>query len=184
MAEAPLWVFGYGSLMWNPGFAYEDRVLATLPGYARTFCMRSIHHRGTDANPGLVLALDRTAGAACRGLAFRVAAGQAGSTLDYLRERELISSAYLEERHAVTLDHGTQVEAVAYVVDTSHVQYCGGLPLETQARIIARAVGGRGPNTEYLYNTVAHLGELGIADPDLEWLVARVRRLADEGSPD
>ncbi len=109
-----------------------------------------------------------------------MAAAQAGATLDYLRERELISSAYLEERHAVTLDHGTQVEAVAYVVDTAHVQYCGGLPLATQAEIIARAVGGRGPNTEYLYNTVAHLTELGIADPDLEWLVARVRGLAGD----
>jgi cation transport protein ChaC len=183
MADAPLWVFGYGSLMWNPGFAHEDRVLATLPGYARTFCMRSIHHRGTEANPGLVLALDRTPDAACRGLAFRVAARDADATLTYLRERELISSAYLEERHSVTLDHGAEVEAVAYVVDTAHVQYCGGLPLETQAQIIARAVGGRGPNTEYLYNTVAHLTELGIADPDLEWLVARVRHLADAGSP-
>jgi cation transport protein ChaC len=111
-----------------------------------------------------------------------VAGRDADATLAYLRERELISSAYLEERHSVTLSHGASVEAVAYVVDTGHVQYCGGLPLETQAEIIARAVGGRGPNTEYLYNTVAHLAELGIADPDLEWLVARVRQLAEAGS--
>lgn len=180
MADAPLWVFGYGSLVWNPGFEHEDRVLATLPGYARTFCMRSIHHRGTDERPGLVLALDRTLGAACRGVAFRVPSARAGATLDYLRERELISSAYLEERHPVTLDHGPTVEAVTYVVDTAHVQYCGGLPLETQAQIIAQAVGGRGPNTEYLYNTAAHLTELGIEDADLDWLVARVRAIAGD----
>jgi cation transport protein ChaC len=181
MADAPLWVFGYGSLVWNPGFEHEDRVLATLPGYARTFCMRSIHHRGTDERPGLVLALDQTQGAACRGVAFRVPSARAAATLEYLRERELISSAYLEERHPVTLDHGPTVEAVTYVVDTAHVQYCGGLPLETQAQIIARAVGGRGPNTEYLYNTAAHLAELGIEDGDLDWLVARVRAIAGGG---
>ncbi len=182
MTQSPLWVFGYGSLMWNPGFRFEDRVLATLPGFARTFCMRSIHHRGTDADPGLVLALDPTPGAACHGLAFRVAPGDADPTLDYLRERELISSAYLEERHSVTLAHGDRVEAVTYVVDTGHVQYCGGLPLETQAQIIARAVGGRGPNTEYLYNTASHLAELGIEDSDLSWLVGRVRHIT--GSAD
>ncbi|MGI1662597.1 gamma-glutamylcyclotransferase [Palleronia sp. KMU-117] len=176
----PLWVFGYGSLVWNPGFDHEDRVLAMLPGYARTFCMRSIHHRGTDERPGLVLALDRAQGAACRGVAFRVPAVRAAATLEYLRERELISSAYLEEVHPITLDHGPTVEAVTYVVDTAHVQYCGGLPLETQAQIIARAVGGRGPNTEYLYNTAAHLAELGIEDADLDWLVARVRAIAGE----
>lgn len=178
MANTTLWVFGYGSLMWNPGFPFEERVLATLPGFARTFCMRSIHHRGTDEVPGLVLALDPTPEAACHGLAFRVAPDHADPTIAYLRERELISSAYLEERHPVTLAHGETVEAVTYVVDTAHVQYCGGLPLETQARIIARAVGGRGPNNEYLYNTAAHLAELGIEDPDLEWLVSRVRALA------
>lgn len=177
MTDGTLWVFGYGSLMWNPGFPFEDRVLATLPGFARTFCMRSIHHRGTDEVPGLVLALDPMPEAACHGLAFRVAPDHAEPTIAYLRDRELISSAYLEQRHPVTLAHGETVEAVAYVVDTAHVQYCGGLPLETQAQIIARAVGGRGPNTEYLYNTAAHLTELGIEDPDLDWLVSRVRAL-------
>jgi cation transport protein ChaC len=140
--------------------------------------MRSIHHRGTPADPGLVLALDAEPAAVCRGLALRAHDDQREAVLDYLRERELISSAYLEERHPVMLADGQTVEAVTYVVDTAHVQYCGGLPLETQAQIIARAVGGRGPNTEYLYNTAAHLTELGIEDPDLDWLVSRVRALA------
>jgi glutathione-specific gamma-glutamylcyclotransferase len=173
----PLWVFGYGSLMWNPGFGCAERIRATLPGFARTFCMRSVHHRGTAEAPGLVLALDPHPGAVCRGVAFRVPHGEEGGTLQDLRERELISSAYLEETHDVVLDDGRQVPALAYVVDTGHVQYCGGLDLETQARIIATAVGGRGPNTEYLWNTVAHLAELGIRDPDLVWLSGRVRAL-------
>lgn len=177
MTAEPLWVFGYGSLMWNPGFAWEERMPATLPGFARTFCMRSIHHRGTVESPGLVLALDPMPEASCRGLAFRVAAGEEGGTLQYLRERELVSSAYLEETHRLALDDGREVTALAYVVDTDHVQYCGGLDLETQARIIASAVGGRGPNTEYLWNTVSHLAELGIEDSDLVWLSERVRAL-------
>jgi cation transport protein ChaC len=177
MTSEPLWVFGYGSLVWNPGFHWDERVPATLPGFARTFCMRSIHHRGTEENPGLVLALDPTPDASCRGLAFRVRAGEEGATLMSLRERELISSAYVEETLRIALDDGREVDALAYVVDTAHVQYCGGLDLETQAQIIAQAVGGRGPNTEYLWNTVAHLRELGIEDAELVWLSDRVRTL-------
>ncbi len=177
MADTPLWVFGYGSLMWNPGFAFDERVIARLDGFARSFCMRSIHHRGTPEDPGLVLALDPHDHASCEGLVLRVKAGGEAETLAYLRERELISSAYLELTHEVHLSDGRRVEAVTFVVDTEHVQYCRDLPLEEQAAIIARAEGGRGPNTEYLYNTAAHLTELGIHDPDLEWLTRRVQEL-------
>jgi cation transport protein ChaC len=173
-----MWVFGYGSLLWNPGFEVAQRRVATLADYARSFCMRSIHHRGTTEEPGLVLALDALRGARCEGLALAVAEGQEARTLDYLRERELISSAYLERTLEIALADGPTVTAVTYVIDPDHVQYCGGLALEEQARIIARAVGGRGPNTEYLYNTAAHLAEIGLHDPDLEWLAARVRSLA------
>jgi len=173
-----MWVFGYGSLVWNPGFEAKEKVIATLGDYARSFCMRSIHHRGTDDNPGLVLALDAHPGAACEGVAFCVHDGQEQAVLDYLRERELISSAYLERNLAINLSDGRRVTAVTYIVDPDHVQYCGNLPLEEQAGIIAHAVGGRGPNTEYLYNTSAHLTELGIHDDDLAWLVHRVRTLA------
>lgn len=179
MDDTPLWVFGYGSLMWNPGFPYRERVIATLPKYARTFCMRSIHHRGTEARPGLVLALDEHGGTQCQGLAFLVAGQKWHTALDYLRERELISSAYLEKVLPIDLSDGRKVDAVSYVVDTEHVQYCGSLLLEEQAGIIATAVGGRGPNTEYLYNTVLHLAELGIGDEDLTWLAERVRKLAE-----
>lgn len=176
-----MWVFGYGSLLWNPGFEVAQSRLATLSGYARSFCMRSIHHRGTVAEPGLVLALDAAEGALCEGLALAVRAGHEGRTLDYLRERELISSAYLERDLEVTLDTGERVSAVTYVIDAGHVQYCGGLPLEEQARIIARATGGMGPNAEYLFNTTAHLVELGLHDPELSWLAERVRELRAAG---
>lgn len=139
--------------------------------------MRSIHHRGTDEDPGLVLALDEAPGASCEGVALRAEPGQEAETLAYLRERELISSAYLEREVDLSLVDGRTVRALAYVIDATHVQYCGGLPLEEQAQIIARAVGGRGPNTEYLYNTASHLHELGLADPDLDWLVRRVQAI-------
>lgn len=173
-----IWVFGYGSLLWNPGFEVADSVIGTLPDYARSFCMRSIHHRGTDAAPGLVLALDQQAGKACEGVALQVVAGQEAQTLEYLRERELISSAYVEKELSVQLVDGREIAAVVYVIDEAHEQYCGNLELEEQAQIIARAVGGRGPNTEYLYNTAEHLASVGLHDPALEWLAARVREIA------
>lgn len=172
-----MWVFGYGSLLWNPGFEVAQSVGATLHDYARSFCMRSIHHRGTETDPGLVLALDELPGASCQGVALAVPAGQETQTLEYLRERELISSAYLEKDLNITLNTSETVTAVTYVIDADHVQYCGGLALEEQAQIIVRAVGGRGPNTEYLFNTTDHLAEIGLHDADLNWLANRVRAL-------
>jgi cation transport protein ChaC len=172
-----MWVFGYGSLLWNPGFDVAETVQARLTGYQRSFCMRSIHHRGTEDDPGLVLALDEHGSAFCDGVAMRVAPGTEEATLAYLRERELVSSAYLEKMLEIALADDRAVQAVTYVIDADHDQYCGGLPLEEQAQVIAKAVGGRGPNTEYLFNTVQHLDELGIADADLQWLCERVRYL-------
>ncbi|WP_431298333.1 gamma-glutamylcyclotransferase [Tabrizicola sp. BL-A-41-H6] len=174
--DTQLWVFGYGSLIWDPGFPVAERRIARARGWHRSFCMRSIHHRGTVDDPGLVLALDRAEAAFCDGVAFRVAPGAEAATVAGLRERELISSAYLETVLPVETAAGP-VEALAYVIDPDHVQYCGGLALEDQAGIIARAVGGRGPNRDYLWATTAHLEELGIADADLDWLADRVRKL-------
>ncbi len=171
-----LWVFGYGSLLWNPGFEPAQVKTAVLRDYTRSFCMLSIHHRGTEDDPGLVLALDATTGAQCTGVAFQVKPEQEGAVLAMLRERELISSAYVEE--IVQLQVGeTTLAALAYVIDPNHVQYCQ-FDLETQAKMIARAVGGRGPNTEYLYNTAAHLTQMDIRDDDMTWLVDRVRVLS------
>jgi cation transport protein ChaC len=173
--DGSLWVFGYGSLIWDPGFPVAERRIGRVDGWHRSFCMRSIHHRGTVESPGLVLALDRAEGASCQGVAFRVTPGAETATVAALRERELVSSAYLETRLAVETGEGA-VEALVYVIDPDHVQYCH-LELEEQARIIAGAQGGRGANRDYLWSTAAHLAELGIADPDLEWLAARVRGL-------
>jgi glutathione-specific gamma-glutamylcyclotransferase len=173
-----MWVFGYGSLIWSPGFPFAERHIARLDGWQRSFCMRSIHHRGTPEAMGLVLALDQIAGSACAGVAFRVEPGLEATTLQYLRERELISSAYLEHWLPVSLSTGRTETALAYVVDPHHTQYCGRLPPEDQARIIARAKGDRGTNRDYLFSTARHLTELGISDPDLNWLVARVAELA------
>ncbi len=171
------WVFGYGSLIWNPGFPVADRQIARLDGWHRSFCMRSIHHRGSVEAPGLVLALDRQENALCDGVAFAVAPGQEDATVTALRERELVSSAYLETMLPVTLRQGGTVTALVYVIDPDHDQYCGGLPLEQQARIIARSVGGRGSNRDYLFSTADHLSALGITDPDLVWLADQVRQI-------
>lgn len=171
-----MWVFGYGSLIWHPGFPVAEQRIARAEGWHRSFCMRSIHHRGSEAEPGLVLALDRAEDAYCMGVAFRVAEGAEADTLAALRERELISSAYLET-HVPVRSGGDSFDCLTYVIDPDHVQYCGGLALEEQARIIAHATGGRGPNRDYLWNTAQHLADLGIADADLEWLSQRVRDL-------
>ncbi len=170
------WVFGYGSLLWNPGFTPVRQVKARLHDYHRSFCMLSIHHRGSEEDPGLVLALDAQQGGQCTGVAFQVADEDAETVHAELRARELISSAYYEDIVELTSDEGEKIPALAYIINRDHVQYCQ-FDLEKQAQIIAKAVGGRGPNTEYLFNTAAHLTELGIKDAEMAWLVARVRAL-------
>jgi len=172
-----MWVFGYGSLIWNPEFPVAERCIARVMGWQRSFCMRSIHHRGSVEEPGLVLALDAHSEGQCDGVAFRVAKGHEAATLAALRERELISSAYLETRIPAHLDDGSVVEALCYVIDRDHEQYCGGLSLEEQAQIIAKAIGGRGRNCDYLWATAGHLAELGIEDHDLTDLAEQVRVL-------
>ncbi|MEM1234118.1 MAG: gamma-glutamylcyclotransferase [Pseudomonadota bacterium] len=180
--EAPqnTWVFAYGSLIWNPGFEPAESVLARLGGYGRSFCMWSIHHRGSEEEPGLVLALDAEDAAHCDGMAFRLPEAGHDEILAELRERELISSAYVEETVQLRLADGREVTSLAYVVARDHVQYTGHLSAERQAQVIAQAVGGRGPNADYLYNTADHLCELGIEDPELSALAARVREIRSQ----
>ena len=171
------WVFGYGSLIWDPGFEPAEARLGTVRGYHRSFCMRSIHHRGSLEEPGLVLALDAAEGAECRGVAFRAKPEEAEAVRAMIRERELISSAYLEHTVPVETAEGS-IYALTYVIDREHGQYCAGLSLEEQARIIARARGGRGRNDAYLHNTVAALEAHDIRDGELERLSDMVRALA------
>ena len=166
------WVFGYGSLMWNPGFPHEETQAARAFGYRRSLCIRSYVHRGTPENPGLVLGLDR--GGSCRGMAFRVSLEDRGEVLEYLRKRELVTNVYKERMLAVMLSDGRYVKAVGYVVDRSHVQYAGALGIEEAAEIVRRSSGQSGPNDAYLFNTLAHLREMGIRDLWLEGVGAGV----------
>ena len=171
--SSPLWIFAYGSLLWDPGFTPAEQCRARLEGWHRSFSMRSIHYRGTVERPGLVLALDQRAGAVCDGIAMRVEPAQEAEVLAMLRARELISDAYLERHLCVCAEDGRALNVVTYVIDPQGPQYCD-LPLEDQAQIIARACGARGPNIDYLRNTEAHLRAMGVRDPDLAWLIARV----------
>lgn len=178
--DAPLWIFGYGSLMWDPGFQAAETRLARLHGWHRSFCMWSVVYRGTAEAPGLVLALDEATGGFCRGVALRAAEGDADEILAAVRKRELISEAYLERRLPVELDDGTEVSAVSYVINRAHPQYAGRMTVAQQAAIIARSTGERGPNRDYLDATVAHLDALGIADADLAALASRVRQIGTD----
>src|ERR1700742_69877 len=134
LSKGDLWVFGYGSLMWRPGFEFIEQVPARLIGEHRALCVYSFVHRGTTEKPGLVLGLGR--GGACRGIAFRVAAKHRAGTVNYLREREQVTSVYREVMRSVWLedDARQRVSAVAYVVDRGHVQYAGRLTLAAQPR--------------------------------------------------
>ncbi len=165
-----LWVFGYGSLMWRPGFPYRERRHAHLHGYHRSLCVFSHVHRGTPEKPGLVLGLDR--GGRCHGMAFRVAADEAETTIRYLRERELVTSVYIERRLPVRLDDGRAVEALAYVVDRRHPQYAGRLPDDELLRFVRQGQGVSGANPDYVRSTHEHLLAMGVVDPVLQRLNA------------
>lgn len=168
------WVFGYGSLIWRPGFAHTETERARLQGYRRSLCVRSWVHRGTQQRPGLVLGLDR--GGSCVGLAFRVPQELRDEVLAYLRERELVTNVYLERTLPVRLASGALVQAVCYVVDRTHVQYAGGLDEAEAAAIVRGAVGQSGRNEDYVMSTVEHLAALGIRD---HWMEGVARRLQD-----
>jgi len=166
------WVFGYGSLMWNPGFPYVDRQAARVRGFRRSLCIWSTAHRGTAENPGLVMGLDR--GGSCRGMAFRVDDKDRDDALDYLRKRELITNVYLERIVPIGLPDGRRVKAVTYVVDRLHPQYAGSLGVEEAAAVVLRSHGQSGPNDAYVLNTVTQLKQMGIRDLWLEAVGAAV----------
>ena len=160
------WVFGYGSLMWRPGFAHTETRRARLHGFHRSLCVWSHIYRGTRERQGLVLGLDR--GGSCVGLAFRVPSELREEVLAYLRDRELVTSVYLERMLPIRLEGGDSAVAVAYVVDRGHEQYAGALEEAGAARIVSGAVGQAGPNEDYVLNTIEHLKALGIRDHWLE----------------
>lgn len=171
------WVFGYGSLMWRPGFEFRDSEPALIHGFHRSLCVYSFVHRGTPQRPGLVLGLDR--GGSCHGMAFRVAVEKWDETLAYLRAREQVTSVYLEAMRPVRLlDSGRKVEAVAYVVDRGHRQYAGKLDTGRLLKFIRQGQGQSGHCTHYVLSTLDHLREMDIHDAHLEALASRLTRRA------
>ncbi|XHB99600.1 gamma-glutamylcyclotransferase [Nitratireductor sp. ac15] len=170
------WVFGYGSLMWRPGFAHVETCKARLYGYRRALCIYSHVHRGTPDRPGLVLGLDR--GGSCLGLAFRVPGELEGEVIGYLRERELVTNVYLERRVGIRLANGTSVTALTYVVDRRHGQYAGSLDIDHAVQQVRASIGQSGPNVDYVHNTVEHLKALDIRDYWLEAVAARLDETA------
>lgn len=172
-AGGDLWVFGYGSLMWRPGFDFEERLPATIRGLHRALCVWSHVHRGTPDRPGLVLGLDR--GGACRGVAFRVATGRRAETIAYLRAREQVTGVYIETVQRARLADGRAVEALTYRADRRHPQYSGRLDEGALLSIVRGGVGVSGANPDYVLATQDHLVELGIHDAMLERLAKALR---------
>jgi cation transport protein ChaC len=168
MNSRDFWVFGYGSLIWNPGFGHAERVPGSLRGYHRALCVYSHVHRGTPERPGLVFGLDR--GGSCRGIAYRVEPGLVEATVAYLRAREQVTSIYIETQANVLLQDGRRVRALTYVIDPRHPQYASRLDHDSLLHFVRQGHGISGPNSDYVRNTQAHLVELSIRDAVLERL--------------
>lgn len=162
------WVFGYGSLIWRPGFDFVERAPAIIHGYHRAFCVKSVRHRGTKDQPGVVLGLDR--GGSCRGVAFRIAPEKTAETMAYLTEREQMNNIYHERKIPARLTPDRQAHVLAYVVDRSHQQYTGRLDHEALLALIRQGHGQSGACRDYVLNTLDALSELGMEDHALSWL--------------
>ena len=171
------WVFGYGSLMWRPGFPFIERRTAVLHGRRRAFCIYSVHHRGTYERPGLVLGL--APGGAVRGVAYRVAGAAWPEVYAYLREREQPTETYFEAWSDLKIDgsmgkNGGKVKSLVFLSDMKHGQWAGALTLDQQADLIAGAAGLSGRNIDYLRDLVMHLREDGVRDQAMEALLTMV----------
>lgn len=173
-----VWVFAYGSLMWNPALEFAESSICQVQGWHRSFCFWTPMGRGTPELPGLMLALER--GGSCDGVAYRIAPEKVEGELAILWNREMLAGYYQPQWVPVTLRDGRTVTAVTFEVDSRHCQYCGDLPLDKQAHHIAFAEGRRGPCRDYLANTAAHARALGIHDLYIEEMVARVAHLRGE----
>jgi glutathione-specific gamma-glutamylcyclotransferase len=167
------WVFGYGSLMWNPCFLYVEARRALLRGYHRALCILSIINRGTSEKPGLVLGLDR--GGSCSGLAFRIDSDNLAAGKALLWEREMLNGVYRPRVLPVRLVGGERVSALVFVARPDHPRYAGDLNSREAAALVAQGTGAYGTALDYLRNVVRHLDEFGIVDCPLH----RVLRLAE-----
>jgi cation transport protein ChaC len=168
----PCWVFGYGSLMWNPGFATPETVEARLQGWHRAFCIYSEHYRGTPQKPGLILGL--LPGGSCRGLAHRLPARQYDAVRRYLKVREIDNDGvYEEEIRPIHLADGRTVDALVYLADRKHRQFAGKLAPTKALRLIRQGNGATGSSLDYMRQTLTHLAALGLRDHALEDLARR-----------
>lgn len=175
-----LWVFGYGSLMWSPGFRHEARVPGRVYGYHRSLCVYSHRYRGTPERPGLVMGLCR--GGSCWGMAYRVGPKSARSVLVNLWYREMRNRVYVPRIVRVRLSTGRDVMALAFVADVRHPQFAGDLDLASTARLVAQGQGKRGPNIDYLSATLAHMHEIGVRDPHLDHVLLAALALRSRAS--
>jgi cation transport protein ChaC len=180
LPRGELWVFGYGSLMWSPCFAYRESVLARVHGYHRALCILSTRYRGTHLKPGLVMGLCR--GGSCWGMAFRVAARDVDRTLRRLWSREMTRRVYEPRLVAASLPGGREVRALAFLADPSHPAYVRELDLHGRARLVAQGIGQRGPCVEYIRNTLDHMHEVGVRDPHLERVLHAALMLQKEAT--
>jgi len=177
--DEDLWVFGYGSLIWRPGFEHVERLPARLTGAHRALCVFSHVHRGTPERPGLVLGLDL--GGSCRGIAYRVSKKNRAATIEYLRAREQVTAVYREAVRDVTLltEAEQRVSALVYMVDRGHPQYAGRLDLATRLHLVRQGHGQSGNNRDYVLSTVQALEALGLYDRDLHLLAEKLHGAHD-----
>ncbi|MBM3546851.1 MAG: gamma-glutamylcyclotransferase [Alphaproteobacteria bacterium] len=183
LSKAPskdVWIFGYGSLIWNPAFHFVERQIGTVHGWHRRFCLWTTLGRGSPECPGLMLGLDR--GGSCRGILLRIAPELVESETDVLWRREMVSNAYVPSWVRASTGTG-QVAAIAFTINRDHERYAEKMSEERAADAIARAAGRIGPCRDYLLNTVDHLDQLGIHDRSMRRLAAKVRRQLSEASP-
>lgn len=180
--HAPLWVFGYGSLIWKPEFEFEARQPARIHGYHRRLCLRSVLYRGTSECPGIVAGLDR--GGSCLGMAYRIGAARVREVFGQLWEREMFLGSYQPTwLNAQRRNGDTPVRALAFVVRRDARNYCGGLSEDAIVEILTRACGVNGTSLDYLRRTVAALHEAGLNDPHLERLAHRAERQLGAARP-
>ncbi len=167
-----VWVFGYGSLMWNPAFHFTEERGALLRGYHRRFCFWTPLGRGTPDNPGLMLGL--ITGGSCRGVAYRIAPELIEQELEIVWAREMMGDVYQPNWFNVTTDQGP-IRAIAFTLNRDHERYAGDLPVEVVTRHVATAAGRLGPCMDYLVHTVGKLEQIGVRRGPMHELLKRAR---------
>ena len=175
LPRGDLWIFGYGSLMWAPGFRCQEKSFGRVHGYHRALCILSTRYRGTRRRPGLVMGLCR--GGSCWGMAFRVAAQRVRATLGKLWQREMLRRVYVPRLVPVRIRTGRRIQALAFLADPRHPQFVHELDLHNRARLVAQGIGERGHCVEYIANTIAHMGGIGVQDPHLERVLEAAQAL-------